>query len=85
MNRYRRHPRIAQVTDGQRYVVSGLHGNAMVLEASAAVIWECVDGSSVDEIIHDVAARVGVDDTAIAIDVRDCLESMRRAEIVIVE
>jgi len=82
---YRRAADLAVVCRDRRIYVGVLSGDVVVLQDNAALIWECVDGSTVDELIRTVADRVALSESDIAADTVRCLESMRQAQIVIAE
>lgn len=85
MSRYFRSTAIAEVELDGRFFVSGPSGEVLVLEDNAAVIWECIDGSELANIVQRVAARVGLPDTAIADDTRAFLESLSQAGLLIAD
>ncbi|GGB38040.1 hypothetical protein GCM10011492_30930 [Flexivirga endophytica] len=76
MSCFRQSAQVAVARRDDRVFIAQLLGNVVVLQGNATIIWDCVNGSSEEDIVRRVAARAGVPDRDVADEVRVFLSSL---------
>ena len=65
--RHRHHPDVVWENDEDRVVATApTVGEVVILDGTAALIWDCLDGATTDEIVRDVSDATGAPEASFA-------------------
>lgn len=64
--RHRHHPDVVWEDEGDRVIATApTVGEVVILDGTAALIWDCLDGATTEQIVRDVSNATGAPDADI--------------------
>lgn len=82
--RHRHHPDVVWEEDGDRVIATAPSvGQVVILDGTAALIWHRLDGSTAEEIIHDLSEATGAPESDIQPHVTTYLADLSARELAV--